>query len=161
VKVTVKDAGGKGRGLFAAKDIKKGEKILYFSGEVLEVKEGEESTYSADVRDHWHPMDKKGDVFVYISPASPWKYMNHSCEPNAGLKNDRDLIAMEQIKEGAEITIDYSTLFFEGWHMECKCGSEHCRKSILTFDTLGKEDQERLKNYVNSYVRKKYLGVGR
>ena len=42
--------------------------------------------------------------------------------------------------------------------MECQCGSKNCRKVISTFDTLKKEDQERLKGFLNPYMRKKYLG---
>ena len=78
--------------------------------------------------------------------------MNHSCEPNAGLKNDRYLVAIENIAKGEEVNIDYSTLFLEGWSMKCECGRKSCRKLISTFDTLSPKDQERLKDYISSYV---------
>ena len=154
-KVEVKDAKKKGKGIFALKDIKKGEEILYFTGEVVEVED--ESKYPEHIRDHWHPIDEKNGKKVYILPESPWKYMNHSCEPNAGVKNDRYLVAIKNIKKRDEINIDYSTLFLEGWKMECKCGSKNCRKIISTFDKLSKKDQERLKDYVSSYVKKIYI----
>ncbi|NQV08412.1 SET domain-containing protein-lysine N-methyltransferase [Candidatus Woesearchaeota archaeon] len=152
--VEVKDAGKKGKGIFALKDIKKSEQILYFTGKVVEV--GNESKYPEHIREHWHPIDKKGDKTVYVLPKSPWMYMNHSCEPNARVKNDRYLIAIRDIKKGEEINIDYSTLFLEGWEMKCECGSKNCRKVISTFDKLSPKNQERLKDYVSSYVKKKY-----
>ncbi len=40
-------------------------------------------------------------------------YMNHSCDPNAGIINDRKLVASKDIHKGGEITIDYSTLDIE------------------------------------------------
>ena len=154
-KAEVKDAGKKGKGLFALKNLQKGEEILYFTGKVVEVED--ESKYPEHIRDHWHPIDEKEDKKVYVLPESPWMYMNHSCEPNAGVKNDRHLVAIKDIKKGDEINIDYSTLFLDGWEMACKCGSKNCRKMISTFDKLSPKDQERLKDYVSSYVRKKYV----
>ena len=152
--VEVRDTNKKGKGIFAIRNLKKGEKILYFSGKVVEVENPEE--YSEEVREHWHPIDFKENKTVYILPEEPWKYLNHSCEPNAGVKNDRDLVAIKDIKKGDEICIDYSTLFLEGWEMKCECGSKNCRKMISSFDKLDPKDQERLKDYISSYVKKKY-----
>ena len=152
--VEVKEAGKKGKGLFANKNFRKGEKILYWKGKTIET--DDPSKFSPEIRDHWHPIDQKGKKIVYILPEEPWMYMNHSCEPNAGIKNNRTLVAMRLVKKGEEILIDYSTLFIEGWEMDCKCGSKTCRKKILTFDKLSKKDKDRLKDYVTTYVKKKY-----
>ena len=154
-KVEVRDSGKKGKGLFALQNIKKGEEILYISGKVVEVED--ESVYSEHVREHWHPIDKKGGKVVYVLPEPPWMYLNHSCEPNAGLNYDRHLVATNDISKGEEINIDYSTLFPVGWSMKCECGNKICRKTISTFDTLSPGDQARLRDYISSYVRKEYL----
>ena len=153
--VEVRSTGKKGKGVFALKNIKKGEQILYITGKVVEV--ADESRYPEHIRGHWHPMDRKGNKNIYVLPELPWMYMNHSCKPNAGIKKDRHLVAIRDIKVGEEINVDYSTLFLEGWHMKCECGSENCRKEITTFDKLSPKDQKRLKDYVSSYVKKKYV----
>jgi len=153
--VEVKDTGTKGKGIFALKDIQKGKEILYFTGKVVEVED--ESKYPKFVRDHWHPIDEKGNKRIYLLPEFPSMYMNHSCEPNAGVKENIHLVAIKDIKKGDEINIDYSTLFLEGWKMECQCDSDKCRGVISTFDTLNPKDQERLKDYVSRYVKKKFL----
>ena len=91
--------------------------------------------------------------------------MNHSCDSNAGIINNRKLIAARDIKKGEEITTDYSTLDIESLTqgkkqlmMECKCGGKDCRKVITTFGQLNKKNQDKLKRFLNSYLRKKYLG---
>lgn len=42
--------------------------------------------------------------------------------------------------------------------MKCECKSKDCRKIISTFDKLNKKDQNRLKKFLNPYLKKKYLG---
>ncbi len=69
-------------------------------------------------------------------------YINHSCNPNSGLiiKNEKvNLIAIKNIKNGKEITYDYSTTINEdNWKMRCNCGSKICRKIIKDFKYLPK-----------------------
>jgi SET domain-containing protein len=162
-KVEVRDAENKGKGVFAVVDIKKDELILEITGEVIETENPEE--YPDEIRGHWGPLGREGNKFRFIKPESPWMYMNHSCDSNAGIINDRKLIATRDIKKGEEITIDYSTLDIESLtggkkqlQMECKCGSKNCRKIIKTFDQLDQKDKDRLKRFLNPYLRKKYFG---
>ncbi len=160
--VEVKDIGKKGKGIFALKNFKRNEKILYITGKVIETENP--SSYPYEIREHWGPLGRKGKKFQFILPESPWMYMNHSCDSNAGLINDRQLVAIKNIKKGDEVTIDYSTLDIESLtggkselRMRCMCGSKNCRKVIRTFDKLGLEDQKRLRKYLNSYLKKKYI----
>jgi hypothetical protein len=161
--VEIRNTKNKGKAIFASKDFQKGEHILDITGEIIETENPQD--YPEEIREHWGPLGKKGDKFRFIKPESPWKYMNHSCDSNAGIINDRKLIASRDIKKGEEITVDYSTLDIESLTggkkqlmMECKCGSKNCRKVISTFNKLNKKDQNRLKRFLNPYLRKKYLG---
>tara|TARA_Y100000034_G_scaffold115053_1_gene151833 strand:- start:903 stop:1415 length:513 start_codon:yes stop_codon:yes gene_type:complete len=161
--VGIRDVKKKGKGIFALKDFNKGEHILDITGEIIETKNP--SNYPEEIREHWAPMGKFGNKYRFIKPEEPWIFMNHSCDSNAGIINDRKLIASKNISKGKEITTDYSTLDIESLTqgnkqlmMKCKCGSKNCRKVISIFDTLKKEDQKRLKKFLNHYMRKKYLG---
>tara|TARA_Y100000034_G_C6796571_1_gene357048 strand:- start:424 stop:933 length:510 start_codon:yes stop_codon:yes gene_type:complete len=163
--VEVKEVKNKGKGMFASKDFKKGGFILDVSGEVIETEDP--SSFPEEITEHWGPLGKKGNKYRFIKPESPWMYMNHSCDSNAGIITDRKLIAARNIKKGEEITTDYSSLDIESLtqgkkqlSMECKCGSKNCRKVIKTFDQLNKKDQEKLKPFLNSYLKKKYLHQG-
>ncbi len=162
--IEVKNIGAKGKGIFALKNFKKGNYILDICGEIIETKNLER--YPEEIREHWSPIGKIGDKFRFIKGGYPWKYMNHSCDSNAGIINNRELIALRDICNGEEITIDYSSLDIESLtggkkqlSMECKCGSKNCREVIFTFDKLNKKDQNRLKKFLNPYLREKYLGL--
>jgi SET domain-containing protein len=161
--VEVRDVKNKGKGIFALKDFKKGEHILDITGEIIETENP--SDYPEEIRGHWGPMGKEGNKYRFIKPEEPWMFMNHSCDSNGGVINDRKLIASRDILKGEEITVDYSTYDIESLTqgkkqlmMECKCGSKNCRKVISAFDRLNKKDQDRLKKFLNPYLRKKYLG---
>lgn len=84
-----------------------------------------------------------------LEPAPPFRYVNHSCEPNcefdffdlheAGQTETQRrvfLIALREIKPGEELTIDY------GWSaasaIPCRCHAPSCRGWIVHPDELGK-----------------------
>jgi hypothetical protein len=115
-----------GRGVFADRPFRKGERVLTFHGPILEGESG--MALSDTVQIDW---DR------YVDPVPPVKYVNHHCEPNTGLNNGVELIALRDIGEGEEIRFDYSTCMGEeNWTMECKCGSPHCRHLIADFALL-------------------------
>ena len=164
--VEIKEIQGKGKGIFALKDFKEGEHILDITGKIIET-EGPES-FPEEIREHWNPIGKEGNKFRFIKGESPWEYMNHSCDSNAGIIKNMKLIASKDIHKGEEITIDYFSIDIESLTggkkqlaMECKCGSKNCRKTISTFDKLSIEDQNRLKKFLNPYLRKKYFGLNK
>ena len=150
--IIVKDSGKKGKGVFALKDFKKDEVIIHITGKVVET--DNPSSFSKEIQNHWFPFDKKGKFHKYVLPESPWMYLNHSCNPNAGIKNNRDIVAMRDIKKGEEIVFDYAMNNIDNWTMECKCGSKNCRKIISTFDKLDKETRKKYFPYVIDWLKK-------
>lgn len=71
---------------------------------------------------------------------------NHSCEPNAGIKDTIKYVAIKDIEIGEEIVMDYA--FFESNFkpFKCNCGSKNCRKIIRPTDWKSKEIQKNIKN---------------
>ncbi len=160
--VEVKTVKNKGKGVFALKDFKEGQLILNITGKVIQTKNP--SKYPEEFQEHWAPLGKRGDTYRFITPKIPWMYMNHSCDSNAGVINDRKLFAKQDIKKGEEITVDYSAYDLESLtggnkqlSMKCMCGSKNCRKVIATFDKLKKKDRDRLKKYLSPHLKRKYL----
>lgn len=124
-----------GRGLFAGRHFAAGEEILRFSGVLISLADvlakGDEQSNALQV----------GDT-SYIDIGAPGVFGNHSCEPNAGIRNDRVLIALRPIQHGEEIRYDYSTTMWEGiWTMPCMCGSAQCRRVVRDFPELPAEVQ--------------------
>ncbi len=132
-----------GKGVFATKNIKTGELICIMKGKKVSSKQLDiESARQRNVL--VDPFQIDNDSYLLLK--QPYLFINHSCEPNAGLKNSVYLTAIRNIKKGEEILYDYSTTWYEG--MECQCGSENCRKHISDYFTIP------------TSVRKKYKELG-
>ncbi len=62
-------------------------------------------------------------------------FVNHSCDPNLGLRGQITLVALRDIQPGEEVCFDYamtdSTSYDE---FECHCGSPDCRKVVTGND---------------------------
>ena len=125
-----------GVGLFAAKAYRPNQTIIRIVGRIV------------DAGILW----KRGGTFAdncfrfgpetYLDPGDePGRYLNHCCEPNAGVRkinNRLFLFAAKPIPAGREIFIDYSTLLGDDdiWIMRCDCGRARCRKTIRRFGSL-------------------------
>lgn len=153
--VVVKKSKIQGKGVFAARDFKRNESILHVDGKVIKTRDP--SSLPKDMQDYCYPFDKKGNVHYYVLPKPPWRYINHSCDPNAGIKNNRDIVAMKKIKKGEEIVFDCAMNNIDEWTMECNCKAKNCRKIISTFDVLDEKTKKKYLNYVIDYIREQYL----
>ena len=113
-----------GRGVFAERGFARGERILVFRG------------ISVSRSDPMHATEAGANLLQtsqrrYILPEPPGLFVNHSCNPNAGIIGRRRLIAIRDIAAGEEIRFDYSTTMDEDlWTMECKCGEAACRHVV-------------------------------
>ena len=129
----LKDVPGKGRGVFAGRDLGAGQFVLQFLGDIRDIDTFDDLTYALQVG----PQD-----FMTASGGID-DYVNHSCEPNTGVRlvnNQIILFALKPIKNGDEITFDYSTTQEGGfWIMTCCCQSPGCRRSIGDFSDLPEE----------------------
>jgi uncharacterized protein len=138
-----------GMGVMAGENIKKGEVIQHIKGEIkLFVPTTKEE--SASYPD-WVGVGKN----KWIDPAYPNKYLNHSCNPNTGIKGRVTMVALKNIKEGEEITVDYSII--EGddlWEMECRCGERNCRGLIRSIQYLPEEQYKKYLPYIPTYFQK-------
>jgi len=124
-----------GKGIFINKEFKKDDKIFEFTGQFFSF--DQLPTPYNEVEDHYVQIGED----LYMGPSGKEDdFLNHSCEPNSGLKiNGKEvfLVAIRDIKKEEEITWDYSTTMDEGeFEMDCNCGSENCRKIIGDFKHL-------------------------
>ncbi len=89
-----------GKGVFAAKDFKRGEIIIKYKLKPLTKKEFQ--TLPKKEKDFTH--QHKGKIYLYLSPE---RYVNHSSNPNTrqDLQKRCD-IAKRNIKKGEQITTD-------------------------------------------------------
>lgn len=128
-----------GKGGFAGEDIKAGEKIVTFQGELVDRKEIHKRIVAGEERLD-DPLQIDDNEFLDLDDEA--YFINHSCDPNTVLSGKADLIAMRNIKIGEEFSFDYSATVGKNidWEMECRCGSANCRKKIGNISTVP-EDQ--------------------
>lgn len=118
-----------GRGVFAEEPISAGAEILRFTGPLLTLNE---------VRSHG-PLAANAlqiDIDRYLYLDEPGRLINHSCAPNAGVRDDIRLVALRDIPAGEELRFDYSTTVSDGWTMSCRCGTVECRGLVVAFQLL-------------------------
>jgi hypothetical protein len=71
-------------------------------------------------------------------------WVNHSCEPNAGMGGNVLLVSMRDIAAGEEITLDYALFLTDpGFAMECHCGAVACRGIVTGTDWMRADLRER------------------
>lgn len=131
-----------GRGLFARRAFAPGERILRLDG----------PRYGRE--DPIHATEQGANLLqtgrrTYILLSEPAVFANHSCDPNAGVVQNRRLVAIRAIAPGEEITFDYSTTMEEDfWTLECRCGAPTCRGRVTDFRDL------------SDPLRRRYLDLG-
>lgn len=126
-----------GQGVFAARAYAAGEVILTFTGEEM-------TTAEADRRGvRRHCLDIGPGLQLYADP--PARFLNHSCDPNAGLTGAVTLAAVRAIAAGEELVFDYSTCVPDpDWSLECACGASSCRGRVLGWPALDEKTKRRL-----------------
>jgi uncharacterized protein len=119
-----------GLGIVARRRFGTGQHILQFSGNLIHesklVALGDDAHYALQV-----------GTCEFLDLDLPGRLVNHSCEPNAALKDDLQLVAIRNIAIEEEIAYDYSTtLLNDDWSMVCLCANPLCRKIVSSFETL-------------------------
>jgi len=144
-----------GLGVFAKIAIGKNEKIGTLLGPEMSLER------AIDEEDNGSNCIQIGDQ-LYFNSEGIARRLNHSCDPNAGIKNNRELVALQNIKKDEEISFDYSTTMDEdAWTMKCRCGSKNCRGVIKDFKYLPSDLQRKylLLGIVQNFIAKKYVFV--
>jgi uncharacterized protein len=141
-KVEVRPSSREGLGIFAASNYGSGQVIAEITGNVM----------------HWRTVIAVGGIILdntfrfsseyYLSPDGIGNYLNHSCDPNAGIHKERGklwLKSVRKIRKGEEIAFDYSTITGADdiWTMKCRCGAASCRKTVRNFGALSPDLQKR------------------
>jgi hypothetical protein len=150
--VEVRDAGAKGKGVFARRAFAKGEFIFRRrNGPVLT---GAELEALSDT-DRMHITELGFDSFAVIHP--PGAYLNHACDPNA-MRSGVKVFAWSDVAGGDEITIDYRLNAFtdsEGW--PCACGTPSCTGWVVgSYFMMEPERQIAYLPYAPTFIRREY-----
>ncbi|HVF65440.1 MAG TPA: SET domain-containing protein-lysine N-methyltransferase [Casimicrobiaceae bacterium] len=132
-----------GRGVFAARRIRKGSAIIEYKGERISWPEALERP-DTDPDNPFHTFFfslDDGQVIDAGVRGNAARWINHSCAPNCETEEDDDgrvhIVARRSIAPGEELTYDYKLTVDgrltkkEQAYLACRCGAPRCRGTIL------------------------------
>ncbi len=142
-----------GNGIFAAEPIRRGDRIQYIAGKI--VKKLPKTKEEALSIPNWFGLSRQN----WIDPeGTPFRFLNHSCEPNAAIAGRKILTALRDISEDEEITIDYSITDADTlWEMPCLCKAKTCRKTIRSIQSVPTDVFNRHMPYIPRYFQRLYI----
>lgn len=138
----VRKSGIQGRGVFAARKLRKGQRVIEYAGERISNKEAD-LRYDDEKMKRHHTFLFTVDSKTVIDGAvggNDARLINHSCDPNceAVIEKKRIFIyALKTIHPGDELVYDYQyeRTGENDEEMEkvykCRCGSGNCRGTIM------------------------------
>ncbi|MBI2233221.1 MAG: SET domain-containing protein-lysine N-methyltransferase [Candidatus Aenigmarchaeota archaeon] len=149
--ICVKQAGKKGKGVFAAKDFKKEELIVKGKkGKIFHTKTARK--LSRDDKIHLNELDKDKWEIMGV----PERFINHSCDPNA-IPKGRSYFASKSIKSGQEITVDYRISAYTKQKWKCHCNSKNCTGWVISdFFSMPEKLQKKYLPFTLKFIKKEY-----
>jgi hypothetical protein len=141
-----------GNSIFALEPIKKGELIAVFGGVVYEW----ETFIHLPERERMLCLQVEDRHFLVPRPIGEGDYVNHSCNPNAGLSGQIGLVAMRDIQIGEEVCFDYAmcdTMPYD--EFDCLCGAPNCRGQVSGNDWQRPELQKRYAGFFSPHVQRR------
>lgn len=138
---------GKGIGVFTDREFRAGEDIISFVNTLVGAEHKSAEAVQVDENQYL-------DTEWLVTEA----FVNHSCDPNARLdfrpgEPESAYVAIRDIAKNEEITFNYcATEYDMGEGFECRCGAEHCYGRVRGFRYLTREQQEKLRPLLLSYL---------
>ena len=142
--VDVAPAGAKGLGVFTARKFVRGETVVV--GRAIEYPP-ERTRMSVQV-----------DWERHVEMDAPATWLNHSCEPNLGVRENRlsafDFIALRDVIAGEELAFDYAmTEHALLAPLACYCGSPTCVGEIRPWSDRDQNWRDANAGWVARYLR--------
>nr|XP_028574310.1 histone-lysine N-methyltransferase, H3 lysine-36 and H4 lysine-20 specific isoform X7 [Podarcis muralis] len=126
----------RGWGLQAKRDIKKGEFVNEYVGELIDEEECQARIRYAQEHDitNFYMLTLDKDRIIDAGPKGNYaRFMNHCCQPNCetqkwSVNGDTrvGLFALINIKAGTELTFNYNLECLGNGKTVCKCGAPNC-----------------------------------
>lgn len=145
-----------GKGVFSKRKFKRGEVVFILKGSIkkLHIKSSKDSKLGPK----WVGISKG----TWIDPNGIAEYLNHSCNPNLGIRGRVLFVALRDIQADEELTFDYSiTEDDHFWQFKCNCGQKGCRKVLRSIQFLPESVFKSYLPYVPSYFQKVYNRANR
>ena len=140
-------------GVFAQQPVASCELLVMWSGKIVHTDNLPELTILEISRS----VQVEEDLFlVPMVEGEPGDFINHSCDPNAGLQGHIALVALRDIQVGEEICYDYAMTDGSTYdEFECHCGEPNCRQRVTGSDWQIPELQIRYAGHFSPYLQRR------
>ena len=148
-----------GHAVFARSVIEPGELIGVWSGRIV----GADALDGLPEGIKHHTVQIEEDLYLAsLGPDEPPDFINHSCEPNAGLDGQITIVALRRILPGEEVTIDYAMCDGSPYdEFDCACGSPLCRGRVTGDDWRDPSLWERYAGHFSPYLERRIEALQR
>ena len=152
-KTEVRESKIHGRGLFAIADIAKNEIVAIKGGHIVDRKR-----LRGKITPRLGPVEIQIDDDLFIAPVTEEErelsmlYLNHSCDPNLGVRGEITFVAMRDIRGGEELTHDWAMTDDDDYSVECNCSASNCRQILTGKDWQRPDLQRRYAGYFSAYL---------
>ena len=142
-----------GKGVIARQAVQKGEVVAVWGGRVVTL--AELATLPPEIQRHTAQVEE-GLYLASTHAHAPADYINHSCNPNVGLRGQIVLVAMRDIAPGEELCFDYAMCDGSVYdEFDCACGAPNCRGRVSGDDWQRPELWERYAGYFSPYLQRR------
>lgn len=146
------------RRVVAARALRRGELIAVYGGTVLDRAAVAELGSGAGKIS----LQVDEDMFICSTVDGPGDWINHSCDPNAGIVGQITLVALRDIEAGEEICFDYATTDGSAYdEFDCRCGTALCRGRVTGEDWRIAELWRRYAGHFSPYLQARILRLRR
>ncbi|XP_042433925.1 histone-lysine N-methyltransferase ASHH1-like isoform X3 [Zingiber officinale] len=131
---------GRGWGLLSGENIKAGQFVIEYCGEVISWKEAKQRSQayeSAGLKDAYIIYLNADESIDATHKGSLARFINHSCQPNCETRKWNVLgevrvgiFAMQDIPAGTELAYDYNFEWYGGAIVRCLCGASCCSEFL-------------------------------
>ena len=148
-----------GQAVFAREVIEPGELIGVWSGRIVTADQLDE--LPEEIRRHTVQVEE-GLYLASLTANDAPDFINHSCEPNAGLDGQVVIVALHRIVPGEEVTIDYAMCDGSAYdEFDCACGSHLCRGRVTGDDWRNPVLWERYAGHFSPYLARRIEALKR
>lgn len=163
--IEIRKSSIEGMGVFAKQDITRGTILHRMGGREVSRLRCVAGIIAGTIRKD-DPLSVSANTYLVLDDNSV--AFNHSCNPNAVVDRNWDMVAIRDIARGEEITFDYAltvpvSLLTRFWSMQCRCGAPNCRERIGTIATLSPAELDKyepfrpllphVEKYLSTHVR--------
>jgi SET domain-containing protein len=125
----VKEAEGKGKGLFAKDIIPLGTIICFECNDCRVISVAEFERMSREEKENLFSYAYRKEDGCFMAPCGEGRFENHSCDSNTLTAEPGFDIVVRDIQKGEEVTYDYRC-FYDDLRMPCHCGAKNCCKTV-------------------------------